>query len=307
MTDVDARLRVQHLANQQDGVISRAQAHELGVDHRKVGREVAAGRWAAYGTRSVAVHRLGLSLVARARVAVWEAGTDAVLDGATSLCFGGLTNFDDGIHVLRPWPSQKHSYFGSVVHSSRLWNSDDFIDAGGVLRTSNPVAAVRAGMYARTDRAGALAMVMAVQQGLVTAEELLRQTERVNRHKRRTLLLSVARDVADGARAMSELDFARLCRERDLPEPSRQTVRRNALGRWYRDVEWERYGVVVEVEGAHHDAPENAVEDSLRQNEFTIASEGVLRVPVLGLRVMPDAFMDQVARMLMSAGWRRTA
>lgn len=307
MTDVDARLRVQHLANQQHGVVSRAQARELGADHRKVAREVDAGRWATYGTRSLAVHRLDLPLAARARVAAWEAGEDAVLDGATSLWFGGLRNFDDGLHVLRPWPSHKRSYFGSVVHSSRLWAPDDFVDAGGVLRTSNPVAAVRAGMYARTDRAGALVMVMAVQQRLVTPEELLRQVERVNRHKRRPLLLTVALDVADGSRAMSELDFARLCRERNLPEPTRQTVRQNVLGRWYRDVEWEQYGVVVEVEGVHHDAPENAVEDSLRQNEFTIGSDSVLRLPVLGLRVMPDAFMNQVTRMLMNAGWRRSA
>lgn len=307
MADTEARRRVQDLADQQHGVVSRAQARDLGMDHRKVGREVAAKRWATYGACSLAVHRLELPFAARARVAAWEAGTDAVLDGATALWFGGLKNFDDGLHVLRPWPSQKRSYFGSVVHSSRLWDSHDFVDAGGVLRTSNSVAAVRAGMYARTDRAGALVMVMAVQQRLVTPADLLRQVERVNRHKRRPLLLTVALDVADGSRAMSELDFARLCRERNLPEPTRQTVRQNALGRWYRDAEWEQYGVVVEVEGVHHDAPENAVEDSLRQNEFTIGSESVLRVPVLGMRVMPDAFMNQVARMLMNAGWRRTA
>ncbi len=295
------------LAEQQGGVLSRAQATELGMTSRKVGRELAARRWTAHGTQSLAVHGLQLPFAARARVAVWEAGQDAVLDGATSLWFAGLRNFDDGIHVLRPWPSTRRSIFGSVVHSSRLWKDDQFVDTGGVLRTGNAVAAVRAGMYARTDRAGALAMVMAVQQRLVTPEDLLREAERLNRHKRRPLLLAVALDVAGGARAMGELDFARLCRERSLPEPSRQTVRQNALGRWYRDAEWEEYGVVVEIEGVHHDAPENALEDSLRQNEFTIDSERVLRLPVLGLRVMADPFMDQVARLLVSAGWRRTA
>lgn len=307
MTDIQARLRVVELAEQQGGVVSRAQATELGMTSRKVGRELAARRWAAHGSKSLAVHGLRLPFVARARVAVWEAGQDAVLDGATSLWFAGLRNFDDGIHVLRPWPSAKRSMFGSVVHSSRLWSDDEFVDAGGVLRTANAVAAVRAGMYARTDRAGALAMVMSVQQRLVAPDDLLREAERLNRHKRRPLLLAVAADVAGGARAMGELDFARLCRERNLPEPSRQTVRQNALGRWYRDAEWETYGVVVEIEGVHHDAPENALEDSLRQNEFTIDSERVLRLPVLGLRVMPDPFMNQVARLLVSAGWRRTA
>jgi very-short-patch-repair endonuclease len=64
---------------------------------------------------------------------------------------------------------------------------------------------------------------------------------------------------------------------------------------------------VVEVEGAHHDAPENAVDDALRQNALTIGRLGVLRIPVLGLRTCPGAFLAQVEQLLRQAGWAPAA
>lgn len=303
----EARARLQELANDQAGVVSRAQARELGVDARIIAREVAAGRWRAVGRTSVAVHLLDLSQEARCRVAAWEAHPDAVLDGATSLWVAGLKNFDDGIHVLCRWPNGGTSILGSRIHNSRLWDPEDFVEARGIRRTRNDVAAIRAAMYARTDRAAALVMAMAVQQRFVTGAAQLRQAERLNRHKRRPFIVQIAQDIADGAQALGELDFAVLCRRYGLPAPDRQGVRQNALGRWYRDVEWDLLGVVVEIEGVHHDAPENAVEDSLRQNEFTIDREAVLRIPLLGLRVAEAAFMGQVERMLVRAGWRRAS
>lgn len=307
MTTRDARLRVQDLARSQDGVVSRAQARALGAGKDVVAREVAAGHWRPYGRRSFAVHSLDLTPRAKARVCAWEAHEDAVLDGATSLMMGGLGNFDDGVHILCAWPNGGTSLLGSRIHNSRLWDPEDFVTGPGFRRTRNDVAAVRAAMYARSDRAAALVMAMAVQQRLVRGGDLLAQAIRVNRHKRRPLIVRVARDIADGAQSLGELDFTKLCRQRGLPEPDRQTVRQNATGRWYRDVEWDGLGVLVEIEGIHHDAPENVIEDSLRQNSFTIQREGVLRIPLLGLRTLPDAFMAQVEAMLRTAGWRRTA
>ncbi len=266
-----------------------------------------ARRWVALGSRSLALHRLELGFAARARVAAWEASTTGVVDGAASLRLAGLQRFEDGIDVLCRWPDGGHRYDGAKVHNSRLWDVEDFVDAGGVRRTRSEVAAVRAAMYARSDRAAALVMSMAVQQRLVPAERLLVQALRVNRHRRRPFIVRIAKDIHDGAEALGELDFARLCRGRNLPEPTRQSVRRNETGRWYRDAEWSDVGAVVEIEGIHHDAPENVVEDTLRQNAFTLEREAVLRIPLLGLRLCPDLFMDQVEQLLRRAGDRRTA
>ncbi|MFQ6170070.1 hypothetical protein ACK8HX_00565 [Oryzobacter sp. R7] len=103
-------------------------------------------------------------------------------------------------------------------------------------------------------------------------------------------------DLCDGAHSLGELDFGRLCRARGLPGPSRQVVRSTPDGRVYLDVAWEDIGLVVEIDGGHHALALNPVDDALRQNEVVLGGEHVLRLPVLGLRLLPDDFMAQVVR-----------
>lgn len=79
-------------------------------------------------------------------------------------------------------------------------------------------------------------------------------------------------------------------------------VRQGPRGKVYLDVYWDRWGLVVEIEGMHHDAPENAVPDALRQNSISIGTGTVLRIPVLGLRTDCGAFMAQVELALSTAG-----
>ena len=106
----------------------------------------------------------------------------------------------------------------------------------------------------------------------------------------------MVRDVCDGAHSLGELDFARLCRTRGLPEPDRQSVRTLADGRVYLDVAWNDIGLVVEIDGGHHALALNTVADALRQNELVLSAERVLRIPVLGLRLDPNAFLNQIVR-----------
>jgi hypothetical protein len=308
MTEPEPRERLRRLAAGQDGVVSRAQAARLGIDRWAIAHEVSAGRWNVVGEVTIALHPGQLTPLALARGAVWEASETAVLDGATSLTVAGMTGFVDGVHVLCRWPNGGTSWRGSIIHNSRLWDPDDFVTTHGIRRTRNAVAAVRAAMYARSDRAAATVMAMAVQQRVARAEDVLLEARRVNRHKRRPLILAVAGDIADGAHSMGELDFGRLCRRRRLPSPSRQAVRHGPRGRVYLDVTWEEFDLAVEIEGAHHDGPIHAVDDSLRQNELMLdGGTRVLRIPVIGLRTTPDVFLDQVERALVAAGWRRAA
>jgi very-short-patch-repair endonuclease len=211
------------------------------------------------------------------------------------------------MHLICPWPQGGTSWNGSHIHNSRLWNPEDFVMTDGLLRTRNEVAAARAGMYARTDRAAATVMALAVQQRVVTGERQVLEVRRINRHKRRPFLLTIAMDIADGAHALSELDFTRLCRSRGLPAPTRQVLRRGHKGKIYLDVYWDDFKIVVEIEGIQHEAVENCVDDALRQNAVTITRDAVLRIPLLGLRTCPGAFMDQVEQMLFVAGWRRAS
>lgn len=312
-----ARVRrdVQALGAEQDGVVSREQARALGADRWVVRGEVQAQRWRGIGRWTVAVHMLPLSERGLWRAALNEAGCRSALDGVSALRASGLVGFEDVNHVSVPPGSRARSRPDVIVHQLRSYCADDWADdviTVGIARMRPHVAAVRAAMWARSDRAAATIMAMAVQQRLTTPDRLLREALKVARHKRRRLIRTIAHDIADGAQALSELDFATRCRERGLPPPTRQVVRRGRRGMAnldvYRlDVYWDEFRVVVEIEGIHHDAPENVVDDSLRQNDLTIKRNAVLRIPLIGLRTCPDEFMDQVEAMLRAAGWCRDA
>jgi very-short-patch-repair endonuclease len=114
----------------------------------------------------------------------------------------------------------------------------------------------------------------------------------------------VVLDLLDGVRSLGELQFARECRRRGLPEPSRQVTRRGRNGRYYLDVIWDRWGVVVEIDGIHHTWAVNVVGDALRQNDVTLNDALVLRLPLLGMRVAADEFFAQIAKALVSRGCR---
>lgn len=308
MVSIDVRRAADALSAAQGGVFSRAQARALGADRWAVAHEIAAGRWRALGREAVANHQLPLGDRARWWSALFNGGPSCALDGVTSLLAHGLSNFqEESVHLIAPWPNGPESWTGVWVHRSRLWDLDDLVEVDGLRRTRPGVATVRAAMWARSHRAAVTVMAMAVQQGIASAQDVLAEAVRLNRHKRRPMILAVAHDIADGARALSELDFAAMCRRAGLPVPSRQVLRRGPRGRWYLDVYWEEYRLVVEVEGAHHDAPEAVIDDTFRQNELTIGRDAVLRVPVLGLRACPELFIEQLCRALVAFGWRPAA
>jgi very-short-patch-repair endonuclease len=161
---------------------------------------------------------------------------------------------------------------------------------------------VRGSLWAASDRQAALVLVMTVQQGLATPEQLGSEALRIKRDRRRLLLHEVILDLAGGARSLGELDFAHECRRRGLPAPSRQVVRQGRGGRYYLDVAWEAWAVGVEIDGVHHSWAVHVVGDALRQNDVTLQDMLVLRLPLLGLRVAPDAFFAQIEVALASRG-----
>jgi very-short-patch-repair endonuclease len=75
-----------------------------------------------------------------------------------------------------------------------------------------------------------------------------------------------------------------------------------ANGRYYLDVCWDQWGVVVEIDGIHHVQALNQVADALRHNDVTLANATVLHLPLLGLRVMPNEFFEQIEQALRAAG-----
>lgn len=156
------------------------------------------------------------------------------------------------------------------------------------------LATIHAAQWAVSDRQAALLLCLPLQQRLVRPREVLAAWQSTARSPRREFLDVAVVDVCDGAQALSELDFAWWCRRYRIPEPDRQHVVTLKSGRIYLDARWR--GLAVEVDEGHHFTGLNPVDDALRSNEVVIEGDRVLRLPMLGLRLVPQDFMGQVAR-----------
>lgn len=297
------RARIRGLADTQAGVVSRRQVYAAGLTRAEVRANVRAGRWQLVGRHVVAVHTGDLSQDARLWTAVLSGGPRAHLDGVAALVAAGLVNFDPGpLRVSVPRGARVFREQGINVRQTRRWSADDVVDVG-VPRTRPEVAAARAGLWAGSDRQAALVLTMTVQQGIASAERIGVELWRIKKGPRLRFLRSVVMDLLAGARSLTELDFARECRLRGIPEPSRQVLRRAANGVYYLDVHWEEWRVVVEIDGIQHVAAENVIGDALRHNDIALEGQTVLRLPVLGYRVARDEFFQQITRALRTAGW----
>lgn len=300
-------LTVRRLAARQGGVVHRRQLYAAGVTRWQVRAELKAGRWRSWGRQTIAVHAASLTAEALMHRAIFETGADAALDGVSALLAAGLEHYQSPVIHVSVSKGHKHGRPRGVrVHETRRRRDDD-VRATIPPRVSTDTAAIRAALWASTSRQAALILVLVVQQRLATPAALQEAFLLVKRDRRRRYIAGVLTDISGGAHSMGELDFARLCRERGLPEPDRQVRRTLPGGRAYLDVYWERYGVVLEIEGLHHLLADIAIADSIRQNWLTIDNDKVLRIPIAGLRLAADEFMEQVEQLLLANGWRRPA
>ncbi|MGY2873511.1 very-short-patch-repair endonuclease [Marmoricola sp. URHA0025 HA25] len=291
----------------QAAVISRRQLYALGFTQWEITAQIRARRWQRVSDQVICVHTGPLGDESLSWAAVFQGGPRAHLDGVSALIASGLKRFEaERIRVSVPRGARVRRTKVFDIRQTRRWSSDDVISSG-VPRTVPAVAAVRGALWAKSDRQAALILSMAVQQGLASPNSLAEAALLVKRDRRRRFLQAVVLDLLGGARALGEIDVARECRRRGLPEPSRQVLRRDGAHRYYLDLYWDEWDVALEVDGIHHTWAENVVGDALRQNSVAIRSTTVLRLPLLGLRTRPDEFFGQLEEALRSAGWRSRA
>ncbi len=293
---------VREIAEPQGGVVSRDQLRGSGISDHEVLAHVYAGRWRPVHTQSVAVHTGPLPMLGNHWAAVFEAGPRGCLDGTSSLIAGGLEHYcENVVRVSVPRGVLARQGPGIDVRQTRRLRAAD-VEPSGIPRTRPHVAGVRGALWARSDQQAALVLTMVVQQHLTTPERLGAELLSVRRDRRRLLVTAVITDLLGGVRSLGEHEFAQMCRARGVPEPSRQVLRQGPHGRWYLDVCWEEWGVVVEIDGIQHSWATHAVADALRHNAIAIDRALVLRLPLLGLRVAADEFFAQIVEALVSRG-----
>jgi very-short-patch-repair endonuclease len=299
--------QVRALAADQGGVVSRRQLYALGVTRWMVVANVRGHRWRRIGDQSICVHTGPMTPVGDWWGAVFQGGPRAFLDGASALEAAGLEHFSSlRVRVSVPRGAKVRRNRRYDVRQTRRWSADD-VAPSGIPRSRPAIAAIRGALWAATDRQATYLLTLTVQQGLAPPEELGLELLRVRRDKRRALLALVVNDLLDGARSLGELDVSRELRRRGIPEPDRQVLRKDKKNRYYLDLSWDEYGIVVEIDGIHHAWAQNIVGDALRQNSLVISGDVVLRLPLLGLRLQPDDFFDQIGAALAARGWTAAA
>lgn len=125
-------------------------------------------------------------------------------------------------------------------------------------------------------RQAALVVVSAVQQRITTPSRLGEELALVRRHPRRSWLGEIIRDVADGAHALGELDFAATGWSSRSTASSTSSVSVRSTTRYAR-------------------------------TGWSSAGRACCASPLLGLRIAPGAFLDQVEDALVLRRWSRHA
>jgi hypothetical protein len=284
-------------------LISTAPAlHRAGYTRAYVRAQLAAGRWRRWG-RAVALHNGPLSREQGWFVARVHAGPRALLTGFTALEAYGLRGWErDLVDVLAPLGTRRVD--GSPVpwrlHRRRDWAG---VRRNRSVRVHVPQGAllVAAGSLPAPRPACGL-VAAAVQQRIVRAAAVRAALEAQPRLRHRRALVLALVDIEQGADALSEIDFARLCRRHGLPAPQRQAVRRERSGRRrYLDASWRRRDgrlVVAEVDGALHLDQRRWWDDQARQNELVLADAVVLRFPSVVVRTDEHYVAGQLRRAL---------
>lgn len=295
------------LAADQEGVLARRQLSRARVPRWVIRLELRTGRWQRTGGQTVVVHNGPLSSATHRWVAVLEVGERAALDGVSSLQEAGVSALtDELIHVIVPKGSTPAHPPGVRVHESRLFREQDVVNAG-IRRVRPAVAAVHAALWARSDRQATYFLIVVVQQRLARVTDVAEAVARVQRHRRRHLLRSLVGELADGVRALSELDVAKDLRRRGLPEPERQVVRRRPSGTQYLDCDLPAYGVTLEIDGAGHTEPWQQLSDLVRDITLAAKDRVTVRLPVATYALDRERVLDALEELLIARGWSRAA
>ncbi|MGW6277956.1 type IV toxin-antitoxin system AbiEi family antitoxin domain-containing protein [Kribbella sp. NPDC055071] len=295
----------EELRRRQGGAFSRAQANAYGVSDRTL----------AVRSRNGRIQRLYVGAYVdfsgpvpwETRVwAAWLAcGPDAAVAGETALRRYGLEGISDEDVIRLEIPHERRLRRQPGIAVSRHRDLDSRVLGSReppMVRLEVAVLTVASRRHRSED---AVALVLdACRQRRTTPQRLLSELDRLRRLRRRALLLDVLRDAAEGTESILELAYLRKVeRAHALPAAARQVRAGGGGGFVYRDLEYEPYGVIVELDGrAGHEATGARWRDMSRDNAALMAAKPTLR---FGYQLLGDpcTAAAQVAQVLRSRGW----
>ncbi len=293
---------VAHLAQAQDGVVTRAQLRVAGLSAAQLEGAVDARRWRKFGRTVVVLHNGPLTPTQRNWVAVLLLTKPAALAGLSAATAAGLTGFEpDDVHVVVSHDTHVATPAWVRLHESRRLRPGDIYRNSGPPRTRTSRSVIDAATWSARPRRACAILCAAVQQRLTTAERLERERRTAGPIRHVRIMRDILGDISGGGHTLAEIDLGPLAVRAGLAPPRRQVLRREPDGKVrYIDVEFDLPdGIVlaVEIDGAMHLVPESSWDDMDRQNEVAIGGSPMLRFPSLKVRLEPPRVVDQLRRM----------
>lgn len=288
------------VAGGQAGILTRRQALAAGLSDEAIEAQVGAARWQRVYPGVLATFSGPLGREARLWAVVLSVGAGAVLSHETAAELHGLIDSPSPVvHVTVPVSRNIRPRPGVVLHRSR-----------NVERLRHPVLEPPRTRLEETvvdltqtspdlDRAIGW-LVKAVASRRTTAGRLSEALAARHRVRWRRELIAAVSDVAGGCHSMLELSYVRQVeRAHRLPRGDRQHKR----DRWYDDVTYTGFGVLVELDGRAAHAGERVFRDHRRDNAAVLSGAKVLRYGAADVMRRPCVVAGEVAAVLRAAGW----
>lgn len=282
------------LLNEQEGVISRAQALEHGLTDAGVRYLTSSGTWR---TLSAGIYATGYpSWIQLVWAGVLIAGHGAVVGGAAAAHLIGLGDAPDVIDV---WCPGKDS---GVTRSQPIWrfHRGERPSIGSPPRTTAEETILTLCSQGSLDDVGAW-LSRALFRRVTTADRLRRAIALRPKLRQRSLILETLDVVAGGSESPMEVRFQRdVEKVHGLPAPDRQ--KSYSRGR-KSDLGYTDYGLIVELDGLIGHRGPGEVRDARRDADHLVAGLVTLRFGWSDVAGRPCETAATISRVLRARGW----
>jgi very-short-patch-repair endonuclease len=293
------------IVNRQDGVVTRTQALTAGMSEGAVRSRLDSGWWRTLFRSTYVTFTGPVPRRARLWAAVLYAGADAVLSHESAAELVGLVDeADDDIYILVPTARRVYPAPGLVIRRSRrVEEARHPLRSPPQTRVEETVVDLTQTSYRLGDAIGWI--TRACGRRLTRPERIGAAIDARRKLRWRAELLATVTDVGSGAHSPLEVRYLRdVERAHGLPRGSRQHAVVRSGRRFYDDVRYAAYGVVVELDGRVYHPDEARWRDMSRDNASVLDGRRVLRFGWADVAAQPCSAATQVATVLRTAGWR---
>lgn len=297
---IDPSAELLSLAAWQAGVVTAEQAAAFDITRGPVTRLIRDGRWRRVTKGLYYASERTPDWNALAWSGILLGGPEARLGGEAAGHLFGLNKPPRLIEVMVPWTS--------VLKERESWR---FVRERPGVRSARSVGcpprlSVEDTVIDLAERATdeqVIALVTgAVQNRLTTAGRLRRTVAARSRLRHRHLFGDLLTDVAAGVHSPLELNYARdVERAHGLPRGKRQL--RSRRGSYYRDVTYEEFQLIVELDGRLGHDGLGRFRDMRRDNLAILMGQLTLRYGWFDVVDRPCQVAWEVAAVLAARGW----